>query len=236
MSRARLELATPGCPAGRRLITPRAPHDRRPRGAALPAARPPAGRRTSCCALADPLTLITEAAARPARGSLYSNQRPSRHPSPRRHSYPLRSIGPQRQSGGRHRAGGGLERLRPGSAASAQPGRARGSAPPAPPPAGRALAARTTRTVLLAIRRGGDPLVPAATGAGGRGETLFCAAEQAAPWRRRGLLPRGIPVIEVAESSTDLTPVDHRAARAAPGRAARRPCGGSRTWTPTRTR
>lgn len=48
----------------------------------------------------------------------------------------------------------------------------------------------------------------------GAAGTLFCAAEQAAPWRRRGLLPRGVPVIEVAESSTDLTPMDHRAARA----------------------
>ncbi len=48
----------------------------------------------------------------------------------------------------------------------------------------------------------------------GAAGALFCAAEQAGPWRRRGLLPRGVPVFEVAESSTDLVPVDRTAARA----------------------
>jgi glycosyltransferase involved in cell wall biosynthesis len=42
---------------------------------------------------------------------------------------------------------------------------------------------------------------------------LFCAAEQARPWRRRGLIPGGLPVIELAESSTDVAPVAREAAR-----------------------
>lgn len=41
---------------------------------------------------------------------------------------------------------------------------------------------------------------------------LFCAREQAEPWRRGGLLP-GVPVHEIAESSTDLVPVDRDLAR-----------------------
>ena len=48
----------------------------------------------------------------------------------------------------------------------------------------------------------------------GAAGVLFCAAEQARPWRRLGLIPRGLPVIELAESSTDVAPVAREAARA----------------------
>lgn len=48
----------------------------------------------------------------------------------------------------------------------------------------------------------------------GAAGVLFCAEEQARPWRRRGLIPRSLPVIELAESSTDVTPVAREAARA----------------------
>lgn len=46
----------------------------------------------------------------------------------------------------------------------------------------------------------------------GAAGVLFCARKQAEPWRRLGLLP-GIPVFEIAESSTDLAPIDRDEAR-----------------------
>ncbi len=46
---------------------------------------------------------------------------------------------------------------------------------------------------------------------------MFCAADQAQPFRRRGLLPGGTRVYEVAESSCRFRPLDREAARRSTG-------------------